>query len=155
MHCEHCGNEVSLNDTLCPWCDAPLTEKKSENRQEARGKAAPPPKQGITVSIPVALTVGVIVVAALTFLILRNTGSPKAMSETVMNNQWSPQVVSVAKQFTCPCGTCTDNLLICNCDDPGGAFEAKTFIQKGVQAGKTPDQMVQAVALKYHLTPIK
>ncbi len=155
MHCEHCGKEVSAKDTRCPWCDAPVTGEKTEAPKRGSEKATQGVKQGITVSIPVALTVGVIIVAALTFLILRNSHSPRAMANAPQGNQWSPQVVSVAKQFTCPCGTCNDNLLICNCDDPGGAFEAKTFIRSGFQEGKTPEQMVQAVAMKYNLTPIK
>lgn len=160
MYCQHCGKEVSKGDRYCPWCDAPLDGGGSDaarnpSRKSSARQAAPADKRGITISLPAALALGVVVVGALLFSVLRHSPSPGAAAPAAVENQWSPQVVAVAKKFICPCGTCTDNLVMCDCTNRGGAFEAKTFIGQELAAGKTPERVVTAMTRKYKLKPIE
>lgn len=60
-----------------------------------------------------------------------------------------PAVYQVASQFTCPCGTCTDGLEVCDCEMKNGAAEARAFIYAQLQAGHKPFHVIELVANRY------
>jgi len=112
-------------------------------------------RSGIRIPTSVAVIIGIIVVGLIFVLIQHHPNTTRGEQAAPLANQWSQQVLTVARQFNCPCGNCDDNMAVCDCTDPHGAVEAKNFIRNGLQEGKTTDQMVMAVALKYNISPVQ
>ena len=60
------------------------------------------------------------------------------------------QLQRVASEFKCPCGGCGElPLIICDCDMPKGAVEAKAFIRKMLEEGFSVERVIQLVDEKY------
>ena len=60
-----------------------------------------------------------------------------------------PEVYQVAAEFTCPCGTCTDGVEVCDCEMVKGASEVRQFIFDNLDAGHHPPHVIEMVEAKY------
>ncbi|MBD3275267.1 MAG: hypothetical protein GF372_08150 [Candidatus Marinimicrobia bacterium] len=123
-----------------------MTGNKKKRQKSARKKKE---KEGKS-QIPMPLILGgaiVLVVAGLFFF-------QNSANQQMQNNSdvpvYSDQVQQVAGNFMCPCGECDDNLALCTCTAPNGSVDVKGFIQEGLAQGKSVEQMITAVQLKYN-----
>jgi len=160
MYCTQCGNELKENAKFCSSCGTAVKKstQKTVKQHPESGKNDKSPKQskntsGIQVPIP-AMIIGAGILIILGFLAFKpDSQTPQHQPTTSADQQQlRSQVVAVAKQFQCPCGDCSDNLARCDCTAPNGAVEVKRFIQRGLQDGKSVQQMVSAVSLKYQVS---
>ena len=158
MYCTHCGNKLKENAQFCSACgtevhavreNSPAAETQQKSDSNSRGLM-----RGVKIPLP-TLLVGAGVLILLGFLVFTpdspQQNSRQAQSLSPQEQQLRSQIMTVARQFQCPCGECGDNLAACDCTSPDGAVEVKRFIRKGLQDGKTTDQMVTAVSLKYNV----
>ncbi|MFQ6676334.1 MAG: cytochrome c-type biogenesis protein CcmH [Fidelibacterota bacterium] len=75
----------------------------------------------------------------------RNSRQTPSMSEPAP--VFSEKTLEIARQFSCPCGSCLDeDLTICECPS---AQSAKRFIEEKVKKGYTPQQVVEMVKREY------
>lgn len=156
MYCIHCGAELKSDAQFCSKCGNPANAGKKGGRQKKKQAAGNQKNtNGKTVSVPMPVLVigGLVIVFFGIVLLTRQPGQQAPMVAQQPQNTMRQDVYAVATQFTCPCGDCQDNLAVCDCTVPHGAMEVKQFIREGLDQGRTPDQMVTAVQLKYSITP--
>ncbi|HKJ69135.1 MAG TPA: zinc-ribbon domain-containing protein [bacterium] len=153
MYCIECGAALKSNAKFCSKCGNPVGgSKKSKSKQQSAGKAKSSGNR-VRVPMPVLLIGGAIIVLLGAVLLLRNPQGGGSPAMSPQNQQLQSKMFAVAEQFPCPCGECNDNLAVCDCTAPNGAQEAKQFISQGLADGKTVEQMVTAVQLKYQVSP--
>lgn len=141
MKCQNCRTTVTKKSKFCPNCGQRITPRVS---------AASPAKG----SFPLVYAVGFIGVGILlgyaVFKFGSSSGSaqpgPAVRPDAPIH---SAAVLAIAREFMCPCGTCTDPLDVCDCDHNHGALEVKTFIARQLQAGHEKPHIVEMVQAKY------
>ncbi len=98
----------------------------------------------------------IVISAGLVFKIM--SSAPERIASQVQAYQPRPavdgvlkeQVQRVASEFKCACGGCGElPLIICDCDMPKGAVEAKAFIRKMLEEGFSVERVIQLVDEKY------
>lgn len=60
-----------------------------------------------------------------------------------------PQGLQLAEGWKCMCGTCTDDLLECHCDDPNGAHEIKAVMRDYFAAGLDEEAVRDEMIKRY------
>lgn len=152
MYCPTCGNKLKAKANFCTKCGEEIGAKQQSSSKKKNKKKKPTEvteSGGVRIPVP-ALVGGAIVLIILAFVMLGNRPTQQMpVSSSQMQTGYSAQVQQVASNFMCPCGQCNDNLAVCNCNSPSGSVEVKGFIQQGLAQGKTVDQMIAAVQLKY------
>ncbi|MBS1272387.1 MAG: hypothetical protein MAGBODY4_01532 [Candidatus Marinimicrobia bacterium] len=154
MYCTQCGNELKANAKFCSSCGAATKGKGKKPKQSQKKSSGKSGKSGITIPIPAAV-LGVLGIIVIGFILMGGNDAPQQTMTSPEQQALRADVIQVAENFMCPCGDCNDNLAACDCAAPGGATEVKRFIAQGVQDGKTQEQMVMAVSLKYNISPIE
>ncbi|RMF56745.1 MAG: zinc-ribbon domain-containing protein [Calditrichaeota bacterium] len=169
--CPHCGSKNIVNENLCPNChyeneaDArfcvscgkPLTpgakkSKKHSSHKPGKGKAkarAPVSsrKEQSPLSFPIILA-GLILIGAVAVYFTSNRGartsSGKIMYEQPTSNvALENNVVDIASQFSCACGSCgEESLEKCLCPT---AQKERQMIRELLQQGKDKKQVIAMV----------
>lgn len=175
MYCFQCGEHFKTPVNYCTQCGMkmPVTSTKQHRGETRAGRRRRERKQspgrGITIPLSAFLG-GIAVLILLGVLALTSDQSPDTktgfpagnrdlpdnMAKAAVPNisQFSDEVVQIASQFKCLCGGCDLNLAECDCTEPDGAIEAKRFIQKLLEQGKTREEIITAFSLKYGMNPI-
>jgi len=149
MYCTHCGNQLKKNAKFCSACGTAAKGKTSQEKNANTKKAQTTAGKGVRIPMPLLVAGGVLILF-LGFLIFQRSGNQVAQQQPAQIDQtMQSKVFAVAENFQCPCGECNDNLSICDCNSPNGAMEVKGFILKGLEQGKTVEQLKQAVAIRY------
>ncbi len=157
-YCTRCGNALKEKAKFCSSCGNKVTgqskSRAGESKKEKPAGGKQKEKPGIKVPLP-ALILGAGILIVLGFLAFAPDSPRQAARQNTPvsagEQQMLAQIQTVARQFPCPCGDCSDNLAVCDCNSPNGAVEVKRFIRQGLEAGKSVDQMVTAVSLKYNV----
>lgn len=147
MYCTHCGNQLKKNAKFCSSCGTAVKSKSAQAKATPK-KAQPKAGKGVRIPMPLLVAGGVLILF-LGFLIFQRSGNQVAQQPMQIDQTMQSKVFAVAEDFQCPCGDCNDNLSICDCNAPNGAMEVKGFILKGLEQGKTAEQVKQAVAIRY------
>lgn len=152
MFCTSCGNQLKKNAKFCSACGAAVSGKAQPQKNHKKKSQHSANTKAVKVPMPL-LVAGGILILFLGFLIFNKSGNKVAQQQVAPANGISQsmqsKVFAVAEGLNCPCGQCNDSLTVCDCTNAGGAMEAKEFILKGLEKGKTVDQMKQAVAVRY------
>ena len=156
MYCIQCGAELKSGAQYCSKCGNPVQSGKKGTAQKQKrasvGKGSTGGK-AIQMPMPVLVIGGLVILFLGALLLLRQPNRQAPLTAAPQQNAMREDVYAVATQFTCPCGQCQDNLAVCDCTLPHGAMEVKRFISQGLDQGRTADQMVTAVQLKYNISP--
>ncbi len=152
MYCIECGAELKSHAKFCSKCGKPVQSSKSTSKMQTGDKSESSGKR-VQVPIPLLLIGGAVIVLLGAVLLLNNPQRDSSSGMSPQNQALRAKMFAVAEQFQCPCGECSDNLAACDCTAPSGAQEVKRFITQGLADGKTADQMVTAVQLKYQVSP--
>lgn len=147
MYCPECGSKPKKNAKYCTACGASLTDIEKKKQKPAKKKKSV--KKGKS-PIPVPLILGGVIVLVVAGLFFFQNSANQQMQNNSNVPVFSDQVQQVAGNFMCPCGECNDNLALCTCTAPNGSVDVKGFIQEGLNQGKSVEQMVTAVQLKYN-----
>ena len=59
------------------------------------------------------------------------------------------KALNIIKELNCACGSCSEVLINCNCNNEKGGLEMKKFIQTKVDAGLTKSQVLKKIVEKY------
>lgn len=59
------------------------------------------------------------------------------------------ELLTVVSAFDCPCGNCVLTLLECTCDHARGAVEVKGFVKARLEAGLSPELVIDEVDRTY------
>ncbi|MFQ5750672.1 MAG: zinc-ribbon domain-containing protein [bacterium] len=144
MKCQKCHHTVTRKSKFCPNCGTSVVPRTAQKPE--------PTKTGLPLSYGIGLVgIGILV----GFAIFKYTSNPGMNSiQAVSNVQNSPKIQSaavldIAREFTCPCGTCSDPLDICDCDHKNGAVEVKSFIAQKLQEGHKKPHIIEMVQTTY------
>lgn len=154
MKCQTCQHNIARRSKFCPNCGSRVEQRVQQ--QPSAGKP-PFPFHWALIILAAGMILGIGI------LKLTETNQPAAatagpvVAALPIN---SPQVLDIAKELNCPCGTCSDALATCDCDHENGAIAVKSFIAQKISEGhKKPHilQLVQAQfgAQKAQLAPLK
>lgn len=129
-----------------------MGKKTRKNKQKTVGEnQRRKPNYWIIVAVA-----AIVISAGLVFKIM--SSAPERIASQVQAYQPRPavdgvlkeQVQRVASEFKCACGGCGElPLIICDCDMPKGAVEAKAFIRKMLEEGFSVERVIQLVDEKY------
>ncbi|MFQ5605108.1 MAG: hypothetical protein ACE5HS_17730 [bacterium] len=144
MKCQNCHNTVTRKTKYCPQCGEPVVARTSA--REA------PPKAKLPLGHALGLVGLGIILGYAILQFSSNSSSPT--NQPVVNFQntaaeLNTVVLDIAKEFMCPCGTCSDPLDTCTCDHENGALKVKGFIAQQVRAGHKKPHIVEMVQTKY------
>ena len=169
--CKNCGSKNNLQANFCLNCGAELikqqnpsahikrksikrniksdkrTEKKLSHKNYSHRKSilVGQFKNVWVISIIIILSVGI----AGSFDLLfhkYNTYQPAITEMKAVDPLIKSQVYTVASNFECACGKCSDSLNVCDCDV---AVQERNFITKNLEKGKKPDQVALEINKKY------
>jgi len=156
MYCTQCGAELKSGAQFCSKCGNQVQSGKKGSRkkqQQTSRKGHNSNTKTVRVPMPMLVIGGLVIFFLGAVLLLRQPDRQAPQAAQQPQSAMRQDVYAVATQFTCPCGDCQDNLAVCDCTVPHGAMEVKKFISLGLDQGRTPDQMVAAVQLKYNISP--
>lgn len=144
MKCQNCQHTVTRKSKFCPKCGERILPRTS-SQKAGRGR-----------NISVGYTLGLVGLGILIgFAVFKySSESLDQTNRTTPNLQvgssvQSPAVLDIAKDFICPCGSCSDPLDTCQCDHPNGALEVKGFISQKLQEGHKKPHIVEMLMEKY------
>ncbi|MFQ5824201.1 MAG: zinc-ribbon domain-containing protein [bacterium] len=144
MKCQNCHHTVTRKSKFCTNCGTPVAPRSSQKRTQ--------PKTRLPISYAFGLIgLGILVgIAIIKFIENSSNNSFQAASNIQKSQQiQSAAVLDIAKEFMCPCGSCSDPLDECTCDHKNGALEVKTFIAQKLQEGHKKPHIVEMVQEKY------
>ncbi len=149
MKCQNCSRTVTRKTKFCPNCGNRIVSKRSEKSTQSKA------------SIPLSYALAFIGVGLVIGIIIANFDSDSGNGSTLaVSNGASSQVIQssavldIAKDFMCPCGSCSDPLDACQCDHDNGALEVKNFIAQKLQEGHKKPHIVEMLSQSYPgLTP--
>ncbi len=148
MKCAHCGRHASPRSKFCEHCGQPLTPKRTTPSQ---------PTSRTNWPLLIAVLLGGVLASAVVMYVTRG----KTQTNVAVGSGFDPkrrgpelatafpEVYQVASEFTCPCGTCTDGLEVCDCEMLKGASEVRQFIYDNLSAGHHPPHVIEMVEAKY------
>jgi len=160
--CSSCGKIVQPGSKFCNFCGARIKDKAvftdksaqptagrvtTHGRVRSKAKSRNSGSRFLGYAILAVMILGIGV-----FVIWIQASSNKTAVESQTSQaytEWSPAVLSVAENFKCPCGECTDRLDICTCDLPNGAVEAKTYIRELLDSDLSQLMVIQKVEEQY------
>lgn len=142
MKCQKCRRTVTRKSKFCAHCGAPVTPRASSGHVTQRK------------TIPISYALGLaglgILVGFLVFRVSSDSqlpASPAGFSNAAAVG--TPEVLDIAREFMCPCGTCSDPLDSCDCDHKNGAHEVRGFILEQLQAGHKKPHIMEMVRDRY------
>jgi cytochrome c-type biogenesis protein CcmH/NrfF len=148
--CRNCGHFNELEALYCVTCGEEMIKVSNENFNR--------PSVGPTYKT-IALVIGMIFLAGLAVKLaitlskgggVSGLNSAAAPISTPAAKVDEAQVVAVAKNFKCACGSCGElPLVTCNCDMPKGSVEEKRFIREKLAEGFTVEQVIEQLDKKY------
>ncbi len=145
MKCPECDKQLRQNAKYCTSCGARVTGRKKKKEVAGKKKS----KAHTSKKVPLPLIIGGAVIIVVAGLLIYQINANRQMQGSSSLPVYSENVQQVAAKLMCPCGDCNDNLALCTCTAPNGSVDVKKFIQEGLSQGKSMDQMVTAVQLKY------
>lgn len=148
MKCANCGRHASPRAKYCESCGHPLSPRRSVSTETANNT---------NWTLLVAILLGGILLGAGVMYVSRDKTQPAAVAMSAFDPRMRgpqlaaafPEVYQVAAEFTCPCGTCTDGLEVCDCEMVKGASEVRQFIFDNLNAGHRPPHVIEMVAARY------
>lgn len=144
MKCQNCNRTVTRKSKFCPHCGNSISLKKIADNE--------PQKPKIAIGYAVVLVMAGVILGFVITQLGGNTEAPvqqSIMTAPTTIASTSSQVLEIAKEFMCPCGTCNDALDPCLCEHKNGALEVKTFIAQQLQSGHKKPHIVEMVQQKY------
>ena len=147
MYCPECRSKLKQKAKFCTACGASITNDKKKKQQPSKKKKTV--KKGKSQILMPLIMGGVIVLVVAGLFFFQNSANQQMQNNSTVP-VYSDQVQQVAANFMCPCGECNDNLALCTCTAPNGSEDVKGFIQEGLNQGKSTEQMITAVQLKYN-----
>ena len=150
--CSQCGTKVAVKSAPAPKAAKPIYKSKySHGKAKKNSKSS---KAGINSFVGYAI-LAIFVIGVTWFIAwsFSSSSRPDRVNSTVSQYQntstWSDEVQAIAANFQCPCGTCTDRLDVCTCDEPRGSVEVKTYIKSLLDQGLTKFETVEKVEEEY------
>jgi hypothetical protein len=148
MKCAHCGRHASPRSKFCEHCGQPLIPKRTTPSQ---------PTNALNWPLLIGVLLGGVLIGAIVMYVGRGTTQTQASLANNFDPKLRgpqlatafPEVYQVAAEFTCPCGTCTDGLEVCDCEMVKGASEVRQFIYDNLSAGHHPPHVIEMVEAKY------
>lgn len=150
--CGNCGQLNELDTLFCVSCGEEMTSRSGKNLRVHSGNPS---------YKTIALAIGIILLVGLSFqlgqTLFNKGGSPVQPDVSTSPSLPRPAldveegtVISVAKNFKCPCGGCGElPLATCECDMPRGAVEVKNFIRGKLAEGFSVEQVIELVDKNY------
>lgn len=150
MKCQSCSRKVHKKDRYCPYCGE-MISPRGQGSSAGRQRSGSETNWFIIIG---AVAAGILlgVIAMYSWFPRTSTGSPGGFDPTLRGQALLaqyPQVYEVASHFTCPCGSCTDGLEICDCTMKDGAAEVRSFIYAQLQSGHLPPHIIEMVAQRW------
>lgn len=143
MYCPNCRHKVTRRSKFCPNCGEDLITAR-------QAVARPAPVQR---GVPLPVAFGLLVVGILLgFLYFQYAGPSTRSTPPAIGSLpgiQSAAVLDIAKEFMCPCGSCSDALDVCDCTHKNGAVEIKTFIARKLAEGHLKPHIVEMVQQTY------
>lgn len=144
MKCQKCHSTVTRKSKFCPNCGTPVTPRTSQKRSQPQSK--------MPLGYALAL-VGLGILAGISILKLSETPTNQSLprsfdAQSSLAGQGGA-VMDIAREFMCPCGTCTDPLDVCDCDHKGGAQEVKGFIAQKLREGHKKPHIMEMVQTEF------
>lgn len=147
MYCKQCKITYHADEKFCRLCGEKLRERKQGKIKQQKQKSA----FVSNIYLLFALGLAIFIIALLMIDRKesgRSTPASRPLPETPVT--FTSSVYEVAEKFICPCGGCGEmDLDTCSCDMERGAIEAKTFIQRQLNQGKTKDEVIAAMIQQY------
>lgn len=144
MKCQSCNQTITRRSKFCPNCGAPVIPRKSQKQTQPKAK------------LPIYYAIGLVGLGILVgFAIFKYTSNSESNSFQAVSNFrnsqpiQSAEVLDIAREFICPCGSCSDSLDECTCDQKNGALEVKRFIAQKLREGHKKPHIVEMVQEKY------
>lgn len=150
--CGNCGQLNELDTLFCVSCGEEIVREPGKN---SRVRSDNPSYKTIALAIGIILLVGLSFKLGLTLFEKERSpvlpeGSTSAPLPRPALNVEEEAVISVAKNFKCPCGGCGElPLATCECDMPRGAVEVKNFIREKLAGGFSKEQVIELVDKQY------
>lgn len=141
MKCQKCKRTVTRKSKFCAHCGSPVVHRSTPKKQ-----SKPKLQPGYLVAL---LFIGALVGYGISKITSQNQRAApiSTVGGRSSAGSLSAQIIDIAREFNCPCGTCDHSLEVCSCEHPNGALEIKNFIaQLLMQTHKKPHimEMVQA-----------
>lgn len=148
MKCVNCGRHASRQAKYCESCGHPLTLRRSAPTE------TPSQPQWVLLS---AILIGGILLGAVVMYFSQDKSQTVAVTTSAFDPKLRgaqlqaafPEVYQVAAEFTCPCGSCTDGVEVCDCEMVKGASELRQFIFDNLNAGHHPPHVIEMVEARY------
>ncbi len=160
--CSSCGKLVQQGSKFCSFCGARIKDHKSSSGKpagtrarsvRAQSRVGSKTKSGNSGNRALGYAIlAVLILGIGAFVIWTQVSSNKKAVEektSYTHTEWSSAVLSVAKNFNCPCGECSDRLDICTCDLPNGAVDAKTYIRELLDSDLSQFAAIQKVEERF------
>jgi len=140
MKCPNCHHSVTRKSKFCTHCGAPVVPRTSQVVTPLRSKWSAAYALGL---VAFGIAAG--------FAIFKFSGdsAENHSHNSIPQSLQSAEVLDIAKEFMCPCGTCSDALDGCTCDDKNGAVEVKSFIAQKLLEGHKKPHIVEMVQERY------
>jgi hypothetical protein len=166
ISCSKCGSIIEPGARFCSQCGTKVTGNSAAAVKPAKpvyrgrysgGKANKSRKSsGAGINSFVGYAILAIFVIGITWFIawsFSSSSRPRRVNQPVAQSPaagaWSDEVQAISANFICPCGTCSDRLDVCDCDEPGGAVEVKAYIKSLLEQGLTKFEVVAQVEERY------
>ncbi|MFQ5864948.1 MAG: zinc-ribbon domain-containing protein [bacterium] len=144
MKCQNCHHTVTRKSKFCPNCGTPIVARKSQHQQQA--------KTQIHFGYSLALVgLGIVIGLAIFKYAFNSEDKSSPVTSAIQTDQLlqSAVVLDIAREFMCPCGSCSDPLDVCTCDHKNGALEVKSFIAQKLREGHKKPHIVEMVQEQY------
>ncbi|NIA29000.1 MAG: hypothetical protein GWP06_03695 [Actinobacteria bacterium] len=153
--CPRCGFENAVDANYCSNCGEHISGSRKKQKVNGKGKNSRTAGSHSPVTSSTAKLVAGLTTAAIVLILLIKFLAPSEpvavqqlpSADASLNLIMNAQILGVAKQFRCSCGTCGGTPLEeCSCPT---AEKEKSFIASHLQKGKTVEQTVALVDSVY------
>lgn len=152
QYCSQCGTKVAGKSVSAPKAAKPIYKNKYSRGKTKKGSKSS--KAGVNSFVGYAI-LAIFVIGVTWFIAWSFSSSSRSskvntpVSQYQNTSAWPDEVQTIAANFNCPCGTCSDSLDVCTCDEPSGSVEVKTYIKSLLDQGLTKFEAVEKVEETY------
>ena len=142
MKCLNCHHTIARKSKFCPHCGTAVVHHTSPRHEQAQKPKLP------TYYWIALLALGALL-GIMAVMIVQNQNTVIEPASNLLEPVQDSKVLEVAREFMCPCGSCSDELETCGCDHKNGALEVKAFISEQLQNGHLKPHIIEMVQTQF------